>query len=418
MSDPYRDDWTEFQPAGSEWDATCQSTLSERLTGRSDWETIKTFYDQPGFVLHAPAGFGANPGPSSLPLAVTQFTIVAPAGTAPLLDSRLVALAKPDTTPYVSSTGARAFLLSADGKQLADLGQPFGSASQSQVTVRGAHTGDRLCVFDQAQASLGCAGITAIIQPLTIAPRPDWQPDVIVTPVTSRTLTIEVPADGVGVPAPSQLKARLFPADSSLAPTNVDLTLTLAGDVYRGLLSLTEPVLEGSVYVEVPSDASSPPRAIVSDYALGGNPAPPRRPRSKTRRRAPVTSPDGQVILYSDDLIFAPNEFFFFALQTATRLPAPPEGATIIGQGYRLIASDSNRLAKMAINMAYAESEGIGKDVAVYFYGRDAQGELRWQRLVAPLLHTQNEITAQVQGAGLYVLMARPWQSRLGLVVR
>jgi hypothetical protein len=122
--------------------------------------------------------------------------------------------------------------------------------------------------------------------------------------------------------------------------------------------------------------------------------------------------------LYSDDLVFAPNEFFFFALQTATRLPAPPEGATIIGQGYRLIASDSSRLAKMAINMAYAESEGIGKDVAVYFYGKDAQGEPRWQRLPIPLLHTQNEITAQVQGAGLYVLMARPWQSRLGLVVR
>ncbi len=134
--------------------------------------------------------------------AVTQFTIVAPAGNAPL-DSRLVSLAKPDTTPYVPSGSARAFLFSADGTQIADLGEPAGSASQSQVTVRGAHAGDRLCVFDQAATSLGCASLTVNIQPLPIAPRPDWQPDVIVTPVTSRTLTIEVLRDGVGQPLPS-----------------------------------------------------------------------------------------------------------------------------------------------------------------------------------------------------------------------
>jgi hypothetical protein len=341
--------------------------------------------------------------------------VVAPAGSA-VLDSRLVALAKPDATPYAPSGSARAFLLSADGAQLADLGQPAGSASQSQLTVRGAHIGDRLCVFDQAQASLGCAALAASIQPLMIAPRPDWQPDVIVTPVTSRTLTLEVPQDGVGTPAPATLRARLFPADSAQAPTSVDLALV--GDTYRGTLTLAEPVLEGAVSVEAPNDASSPPRAIVSDYAVGGNPAPPRRPVRRTRRRAPVTSPDGQVILYSDDLLFAPNEFFFFALQSATRLPAPPEGETIVGQGYRLLASDSSRLAKMAINMAYAEADATGKDVGVYYYGKDTQGELRWQRLPAPLLSAQNEITAQVRGAGLYVLMARPWQSRLGLIVR
>ena len=75
-------------------------------------------------------------------------------------------------------------------------------------------------------------------------------------------------------------------------------------------------------------------------------------------------------------------------------------------------------LGVLLSDMAYAESEGIGKEVAVYFYGKDAQGEVRWQRLPIPLLHTQNEITAQVRGTGLYVLMAQPWQSRLGLVVR
>jgi hypothetical protein len=151
-----------------------------------------------------------------------------------------VPLAKPsDATPYLPSDSARMFLFSADSTRITDLGQPSGSASQSQVSVRGAHKDDRLCVFDQAAASLGCAGLTANIQSLTIAPRPDWQPDVIVT-----------------------------------------------------------------------------------------------------------------------------------------------------------------------------------KDVAIYHYGKDAQGELVWQRLPAPLGNAQNEVTAQLKGAGLYVLMARPWKSRLGLVVR
>jgi hypothetical protein len=424
MSDPYRDDWSEFQPAGAEWDAKCKDTLSAKLTGRADWQTIKTFYDNlaPGFALNQPSAFGTNAGPSALPLAVTQFTLVAPADNAPL-DTRLVPLAKPDATPYLPSDSARAFLLSADGARISDLGQPFGSASQSQISVRGARTNDRLCLFDQAASSLGCTALTANIQALTVAPRPDWQPDVLVTLVTSRTLTIEVPADGVGTPAPDKLRARLFPADSNQAAISADLALS--GETYRATLNLSAPVLEGSVFVEVSNDASSPPRATVTDYAVGGNPAPPRRPRAKTRRRAPITSPDGQVILYSDDLVFAPEEFFFFALQTATRLPEPPPGETIVGQGYRLLASDASRLSKMAINMAYAESDapsngGIEtpKEVAVYYYGNNAQGELAWQRLTAPLLNTQNEVTAQVKGTGLYVLMARPWKSRLGLVVR
>jgi hypothetical protein len=72
----------------------------------------------------------------------------------------------------------------------------------------------------------------------------------------------------------------------------------------------------------------------------------------------------------------------------------------------------------MAINMAYAEREAQGQDVAIYYYGRDAAGELSWQRLPSPMTSSQSEVTAQVKGAGLYVLMARPWKSRLGLVVR
>jgi len=212
-------------------------------------------------------------------------------------------------------------------------------------------------------------------------------------------------------------------------PASVDLKPAV--DTYRGTLTLSAPVLEGYVSVEVPQDASSPPRAIVTDYALGGNPAPPRRPPRRMRRRAPLTSPDGQVILYSDDLIFNPDEFFFFALQTATRLPEPPFDQTIIGQGYRLITSDASRLVKAVIDMTYADSDaprkGDGgsptKEVAIYYYGKDPQGFLHWQQLHAPVAATNTaeaagNITALVVGAGVYVLMSNTWGSQVRLVRR
>lgn len=43
MSDPYRDDYSEFHPI-EDWLPRCARTLSHLSTGRSDWETIVAFY--------------------------------------------------------------------------------------------------------------------------------------------------------------------------------------------------------------------------------------------------------------------------------------------------------------------------------------------------------------------------------------
>ena len=65
MADPYRDDYSEFYPAGVDWDANCSQTLSERVSGRSDWETIGNFYNRSlasdglEFQLNAPTSFDA-----------------------------------------------------------------------------------------------------------------------------------------------------------------------------------------------------------------------------------------------------------------------------------------------------------------------------------------------------------------------
>src|SRR5262249_26505095 len=77
MSDPYRDDYSELHPKDG-WRAECPDTLSNQTSGRSDWETVVG--GSPW--LHAPARFDANPGPSTLPLAVTTLAFAAPDVTA------------------------------------------------------------------------------------------------------------------------------------------------------------------------------------------------------------------------------------------------------------------------------------------------------------------------------------------------
>jgi len=70
MADPYRDDFSEFK-THTEWLPGCRHVLAEKTTGRADWDTISTFYP-------ALNGASLNPGPSSLPLAVTHLHEVEP----------------------------------------------------------------------------------------------------------------------------------------------------------------------------------------------------------------------------------------------------------------------------------------------------------------------------------------------------
>ena len=108
MSDPYRADGTEFRPRAG-WLPSCAATLANTITGRADWETIKAFYDNAslGFTLQPPATFGANPGPSVRPLAVTQPTVVAPSGSATLSTQSVDWLNRMDPTMRQPPMSAR-----------------------------------------------------------------------------------------------------------------------------------------------------------------------------------------------------------------------------------------------------------------------------------------------------------------------
>ncbi|MCX6048049.1 MAG: VCBS repeat-containing protein, partial [Chloroflexi bacterium] len=77
MTDPYREDYTEFLFA-TEWGSGCAKTMAAQTTGRADWATITHFYP-------ALASASANPGPNNLALAVTQLRFVEPpTATTPL----------------------------------------------------------------------------------------------------------------------------------------------------------------------------------------------------------------------------------------------------------------------------------------------------------------------------------------------
>ena len=104
MGDPHDPDHSEFLP-DQDWLPACEQTLSNRLSGRSDWSTIQTFYSD----LHAPPP--VNLGPSNLPLAVTNIQIRKPVTSTQVLNDAYFYITaegggreRPATAPAPSST--------------------------------------------------------------------------------------------------------------------------------------------------------------------------------------------------------------------------------------------------------------------------------------------------------------------------
>ena len=92
--------------------------------------------------------------------------------------------------PYRASSQARAFLFQAPPyRALVDLGQPNGD----QIVAHGARPTDRLCVYDPGNDRVGCKDIVPGDDQVELLKKePGWEPQVIVSPVTSRTLQIEL----------------------------------------------------------------------------------------------------------------------------------------------------------------------------------------------------------------------------------
>jgi len=421
MADPYIDNGSELRPA-QDWLPACAQTLSQQETGRADWETLARFYDwerldqleQPEqtFVLNPPATFNANPGPNTLPLAVTRVRATPPVSPAATLQTPIFYLTDKAGVAVQPDPNSRVFLFQSDRQRLIDLGRPV----LDRVEARGARPGDRLCVYNLTEDRLGCESVSADDQQieLTRLSQP-WQPDLVITPVTSRTVEIAVERVDPGLP----LKAQLYPTG---APAGAPIDLPETGGRYSGTFTLKEPAFTGYVHVWVDMDGQG--REIVSDYAIGGNPGslkrktvpgdnpgslkrktvPRNNPGSLKRKTAPVLSSDGQAILYLRDEQFTEGEFY--ALQSASVL-APAPWAAVVGQAYRLTATANapQLQANAAISIGYLSGEvppGTEGGITIYF--RALEGGA-WQQLETYLDTERNEATAQAEEPGVYALM-------------
>ena len=160
---------------------------------------------------------------------------------------------------------------------------------------------------------------------------------------------------------------------------------------YTGTINTAEPAFEG--YVQVWVNEPEPRREVVVDYALGGGPGYRhseggyRRSDGGYRRSegAPVMSPDGQVILFMNEE--STGEDWFYTLQALPAPPQPPPWATVVGQAYRLSASqDAPDLTGASISVSYLGSEAPpGEEAWLRLYFWDGAPGSRWTRSSTPI---------------------------------
>ncbi len=395
MTNPYRNDdatgYDEFHPL-EDWEEECSDTLSNQETGRADWETLTRFFPwltQP--IIPCPGD--TCYGPNGLPLAVTKIQIITPLTPTTTLEDSTFFLFNASGGIYQNSTQARAYLF--HGDRLTDLGQPVAG----QLTARGTSPEDQLCVYDLPNQAQGCETISASDDQLVMTSFPNWEPDVRITPVTSVTHSIKVTAFDVSAPV---LYARLYPLDSA-PPVAITLDLVSPGVYLGSYENLPEPVLEGYLHVWV--DEDEPRREIITDFSIGGNPGP---RRSGGSGLAPVLSPDGQVLLYGENLNFTRGEFYF--LQSATVLPQEVPWANVISKGYYLAGSqNAPPLDQTSLWFSYADGAvpPLQEEyIKVYFWTGNS-----WIPLDTQVDATRNSAVARTAGPGLYVLMSSYEQS-------
>ncbi|MBN2004176.1 MAG: VCBS repeat-containing protein, partial [Anaerolineae bacterium] len=254
MSNPYESN--EYRNA-ADWATDCGATLSARRNGTSDWGTIATFYPALQTAVWE--------GPAVLPLAVTQISEEASAASTTPLAAFIFSL----TDGYGASLqpGPHAQAILYQDNRFIDLGHP----EIDKVIARGARAGDRLCVYEPDAVGgprWGCETLATGDTRLALVPRADWQPEVLVTPWSSRTVEITV----TNVPPGLSLLGRVYPHSGyATAPHS----LTPSGEGYTGMFTLPTPDFQAliQVWVDEPETETAPRREVVTGYAIGGSAA-------------------------------------------------------------------------------------------------------------------------------------------------
>ena len=421
MGDLYTSVWQYQTRAG--WSPGCTATFSNQTTGRADWETITTFYP----ALHAPSlPLSTLPsGPIRLPLALTELSEVIPLTPTDRLAVPIFYTVDEAGGRVIPALTARAYLFQhSHGAPSNDYTQlmPLGRTNNDQVLARGARAGDKLCLFEPVAARFGCEVIQAGREQLTLHTRSAWQPDIQVTPITSRTLDVTL----TGLPAGTQaLTATLYPLDDDQQPASTSIS-DAGGGVYRGTFTLNYPLPGAYIHLETTDRApdGTPLWETVTSFALDGNPGAYNRVGGGAYNRvgggaynrvgggafirtggAPVSSAEGDVQLTGANLSFALGQFLL--LQTTSSLPPPPVWATLIGQGYRFTTSPSTPdLTGTALSFSYLDSEvPTGEENGLQVYYRSATATA-WTPITTTLDTYANLASIPNQGPGRYALMS------------
>lgn len=438
--------YSEFLPR-ADWLEDCQQTVAERLTGRTDWETILRFFPW----LHAPATAAATPGPSTLPLNVLQINHLPPSQPAVTLPARNYDLRDGDSGQLLTVRQAQAYLFQSRGTHSSltdDSVIPLGSTGNGsdRIKVRGAAPGDRLCVLaaNQTPARLGCRLIAAESGAIQLAPVNDWQPAITVSPITSRTLAITVTQS---MPL-GKLNVQVLPAYGSptgtVAITSPWATMQVVDPAnpvtFTQIILLDYPAFEGfvRVWVEGNEPGSASGREALTQFFLSAAWGPPQSGFGGTDTRvwgppqsgfggadtrawgannrsleAPVASGDGKVTIFN--LTELLGETGVASLQTLAGLPQVPLWLTPVGQGYRLAIQADHALT---IAFHYLQREApAGYEYTLNLYYSPDDGAT-WQRLPTLLDVEDNLAAAQLpvngqRGAGIYALMATLEMPRL-----
>lgn len=403
MTDPYRDDKFVISPG---WPGKtkpgCENSASNRLAGRADWAIIGRHY--PSMITPTVP----YTGPNTLPLAVTQVNFVKPAtaDASKAVAVPIYSVAKHGNTLHIPSRQARAFLFTTD--RLIDLGHPTGD----QIKAWGASPGYRLCLFDPVQQQSGCKTLTSNDSELTLHPDKDWRPDILVSPISTSTLQINV----TGVVAGLKLHARLQPADAISTTDEITLTqLDLANEYTGEFYNLPNHTREAYIHLWEGDQLTDASLQTVTDFAIGGSPNPDpvattpnpcSTPLSGPRcSLAPVLSSDGQAVLLNTMVDLGLGQFY--AIQTVSQVPSSPPWATVVGQAYRILTSASApTLTNASLSLNYLSGEvPPGEKLTVYLYDKNTQ-PYPWRPLPTTLQPEVNSAVITITQPGLYLLMS------------
>ena len=323
----YEEANTEFVFDPGHWESACGATLANHTLKRNEWQTILLWYSS----LVSPVAL--NPGPSAPPVSLTNVTIHPPSNPAVVLPNQTFSLNY--QAGETASGEARAFLIR--DKRIIDQGKP--SEGTTQITLSGAQTADRFCVFDvndftedtsQPRHQYGCEELEVGDNSLQMEKDDAWSPIIEISHAVSRTIGISVTqAISTGL----SIRAVLYPEDTN---TPTEIVLVTDGSLHTG--TFNSPVDATSAYVQVYVDEAAsetdPRRETLVDYGVGGTGA---EGPAYWFGGVPVISSDGKAeFARRTDIFLERGEFI--ALQSMAGTPKPPEGRRIVGQAYRLVA--------------------------------------------------------------------------------